>query len=149
MSNQYWTTSVLLLGIVFVVIPISIGTFGGCQSLEQSHIEIDADALAAVDFDKLEPAVAEFIRLAQANQVVGKPVSRFTHLWELSNELKVNAEKSQPNRFEFILPETVERKAENLDENSGSYVPCWPRVIIWIDQSTSTIKSVRIYDQCL
>ena len=114
MSNK--TKPYFLYVLVIVLMPFAIGLIFSLTKpeVEPVRIWIDPDALEAIDFEKLEPEVAEFIRLAQADQVIGRHVSDFSQLWELSNAVKSGTEAFRQGATEAEVMDWVGHRESKM-----------------------------------
>jgi hypothetical protein len=112
--------------------------------------EIDPDAMAAVDFAALEPAVADFLAKAQKNETIGRGVSDFPLLW--AEALPPDADEAS-SRFQwkrFILAMTAELQNENDSRVlHGNQVLYWPMLWVRIDTKEAKIVRVGIFMQGL
>lgn len=111
---------------------------------------IDSETLKLVDFQRIAPAVAEFIKLAQQNQTVGQPVSAFPNLWSEALPLQESDKGERYQWHKFILPETSELKMQN-DQNIATQagVLFWPMLEVRIDSEEARIVRVVVYTQGL
>ena len=125
----------------------------GCNSeppLRQKVIE--QRALDAIDFEELEPAIREFIELAQANKMIGRPLSDFEELLEHALSRDNLDDGTSLHSYDFTLPITEDLKNANqisTDGGEGGGVVFWPMLVIRVDKKTQKIAYVYVYLQGL
>ena len=125
----------------------------GCNSeppLRQKVIE--QRALDAIDFEALEPAIREFIELAQANKMIGRPLSDFEELLEHALSRDNLDDGTRLHSYDFTLPITEDLKNANqisTDGGEGGGVVFWPMLVIRVDKKTQEIAYVYVYLQGL
>lgn len=122
-----------------------------CNSQPPTKEVIEQQALDAIDFDKLEPSIREFIELAQANNVIGRSIKEFNSIlaFELSG-IQHHDEINKLTVYYFVLAMTKEALIENNAVASNeSGVLQFPFLSIFVDDTTQEITQSRIYIQGL
>jgi|GEM_PF-2291290 hypothetical protein len=148
----------LLIVIGYFLVLISIRSYVSVMTYLAFHypslgeVHIDQAALKDIDFDKLEPEVAKFIRLSQEGQVIGRPVSDFSNLWQFASKYEEGSssgEVKHPRSYHFFVPSTEESKVKYKTGSVDYYgVVCWPMLGVKLTQNLTTIRDVYVYYQC-
>jgi hypothetical protein len=138
------------IGILAIVSALLI--FGCHRTPSFPEPLFEEPAMAATDFEKLDPAIRKFISLAKAGKVIGRPASEFTAV--LKQMTIPSDEQSDPpprvDAYQLWLPMN-EQAQKNFDAaiKTPGTVPCWPMLFVRVDTETTLVLRVAVYWQCL
>jgi len=119
---------------------LTLIAFLGCGPAPKNEERIELEAIAAIDFTKLDDSIKTFLQLAEKREVVGKPASDFQDVIKVC--LTSDEDDSRIINYIYLLPEN---EVNDLDREDLS---CWPQVLIRVNRETDTIFEVFVNRQC-